>query len=303
MEAQEKLRRLKSLHLLGKIPDGELAGLAKLLDPVEVPGGGIVFEEGSRGDSLYFVSSGHVRIAKKVLRAHAEMYKELSILGPGDCFGEMAVFEEIPRSARAVAQGDVLLFKLGRRALRQWLRSTPLRAVGFFSELSRVLSQRLRRSTQELALLYDLSQWLLEPVDGGKGLLEKALQHLVPYLEGSWSAGAYLYNEFDYEMELVATDGDFSAVTSKGSVVVGRSNTWLDDRTFLLLLPGKQRPAGYLILHSAAILSDEQRNETSRTLSTAGRLLTSALENIGHRQEEAMRARLRASRQHDASGL
>lgn len=301
MDPAERLKLLKALPLLDQIPAGKLADLGAFLEPLSFADAAVIFEEGSTGDCLLFISSGQVRIQKRVVEADGTpSFKDLAVLGPGDCFGEMALFEEeVPRSARAAAQGETTLFTLGRKDLLRWLDSNPALAVGFFTELVRVLSRRLRRSSNELTLLFDLSRWLLEPIATGKELLQKVLRHLVPHLEGSWTAGAYLYNEFNDEMDLVATEGDFAALESQlpDPKTVKGDNAWLDERTYLVPFPAEKHMLGYLVFRSAQPLNREEKGEIARTLTTTARLISSALQNISHRAEDALRARLQSSRQ------
>lgn len=301
MQPAEKLKALKALPLFSNIPEESLPGLAAHLADERRADGEVVFEEGSTGDALYFVASGRVRIQKSVLDASGKPgVKDLAILDAGDCFGEMALFERAaPRSARAQASGETVLFALGRAELLKWLESNPSLAVGFLTELVQLLSKRLRRSSNELTLLFDLSQWLLEPVAGGKELLAKVLRHLVPHLEGRWSAGAYLYNPFNEELELVATEGGFTPPASglPGPKDPAAGSAWPDPKTCVVSFPGpRQSLQGYLVFRAAAEPSPADRTEAGRALTTVARLIASALENIAHRSEESMRARLAESR-------
>src|ERR1019366_7270978 len=129
---QEKLKLLKSLHLLDQIPEDQLTTLEKFLKPVSLKDGEVLFEEGSRGESLFFVSSGHIKISKKV---SGQDFKDLAIMGPGDSFGEMAVIEAVTRSARAAASGETVVFKLRRDDLNLWLKENPKAAMAFFAQL------------------------------------------------------------------------------------------------------------------------------------------------------------------------
>lgn len=289
----DKLKLLKSLHLLDKIPDEQLAALDQFLKPKTVAEGGVVFEEGSPGDSLFFVVAGRVAISKKISGGQR---KDLAVLGPGDCFGEMALLETSTRSARASAQGQTTLLELARQDFDRWLKSHAELAMGFFGELVQVQSQRLRRTSSELTLLFDLSSLLLEAHASAKDLLSKVLAHVVPHLQGAWSGAAYLYNVFNDEMDPVARFGDFdfspAAAKRRGTETEAQ---WLEDGCYVVPLPGAERPHGYLLFHSAAPLSDEERGEQARTLTTVARLLTSAVENINFRTEESLRNRLKTS--------
>lgn len=296
MDDQKKLALLKSLRLLEHIPEDQQAALAKFLTPETYPDGAVVFEEGSKGDSLYFLASGRVHIMKKVLLSGgAQAYKDLAVLGVGDCFGEMALFDDAPRSARAVASDEATLLRLERAQLNKWLESNPTLAIGFFTELVHMLGRRLRHSSNELALLFDLSAWLLDPVADGSELMQKALGHIVPHLEGSWSAGAYLHNAFNDETELVAAVGDFAASKSPAPAA-DQGYAWIDPTTFLAPLRSKLGLRGYLVFTASAPLEGAEKAEVSRTLITAAHLIFSALENVSFRAEESYRARLASSR-------
>jgi len=298
MDNKRKLKLLKSLRLLEKIPEEQLAALSAYLKPESYTDGQVVFEEGSKGDSLYFLASGSVRITKKVRLADGtQSFKDLAILQAGDCFGEMALFDDAPRSARAAASGETSVLALERAQLQKWLGSNSKLAIGFFTELVQVLGRRLRRSSNELAMLFDLSGWLLEPAADGKELLRQALGHLVPHLEGSWIAGAYLYNVFNDEMELVATEGDFAAAAAKiPAPSAEQGDAWVDPETFVIPLRGKRHLRGYLVFRTTSPLGPEEKTDTSRTLITTAHLIFSALENVSFRVEESFRARLAASR-------
>ena len=164
------------------------------------------------------------------------------------------------------------------------------------------LSGRLRRTSSELTLIYDLSHMLLEPWENGKALLAKVLSHVVPHLEGTWSAAAHLYNVFNDEMDFVAGCGtfDFASLQGKLPPLTETRSLWIDDHVYYVSLPGGQRPHGYLVFHSEAQLQDDQRAEAGRTLTTVAQLLTSALENINHRVEEGLRERLKQKTSHGA---
>src|SRR5436309_805189 len=126
MNIEEKVKRLKSLASLQHLSEEKLAELAEFLAVHPFADGSTVFEEGSAGDTMFFLAEGQVQIEKKI---EAGGYKELALLSSGDFFGEMALLEETPRSARAQAVSDALLFGLGRDDLERWLRSDPRMAV------------------------------------------------------------------------------------------------------------------------------------------------------------------------------
>ncbi|HVE14888.1 MAG TPA: cyclic nucleotide-binding domain-containing protein, partial [Elusimicrobiota bacterium] len=244
----EKPEFLKSLRLFEGISDAQLETLSGVLESSSYPDGAVVFEEGSRGEGMYFVASGAIRIAKKLDPGRKDSpLKELALLRPGDCFGEMEIIDSKPRSADAIASGDARLLRLSRDGLNRWLEASPAAAVGFFTHLLHVVTGRLRRSTTELTLILDLSQTLLEPFPHGKALLEEVLRQMLPHFGGAWSAGAYLHNPFTDEMDLAAASPGFEPGDRFKPADRPRGDEWLDERTFRAVFPGKRGPFGYLV--------------------------------------------------------
>jgi len=94
-------------------------------------------------------------------------------------------------------------------------------------------------------------------------------------------------------MDLVDVEGGYEDV--KDSLTISdspNSSRWTDDSTYQVIFPGKKRIMGFLVFHRRSQLDGEERNEFTRTMTTTARLITSALENISYRTEDAMRARL-----------
>lgn len=79
---------------------------------VKFNAGDIIFSEFEPGNSFFFIHSGQVRIVKVI----DDTEKNIDILNPGEIFGEMAILEEAPRSASAIAVGeDVTLLEFNRQ--------------------------------------------------------------------------------------------------------------------------------------------------------------------------------------------
>jgi len=100
--------------------------------------GEIIFEENDPADEMYILITGTVGIHKKVNDA----YKMLIELKEGDMFGEMAIIDKKPRSARAVALTSVQLFPVNEILLSQLIKTNP----EFTLRLVKILSNRLRES-------------------------------------------------------------------------------------------------------------------------------------------------------------
>ncbi len=108
----------------------------------------LIFAEGERGDELYIVVDGEVRISR-VLPGLGE--ETLTILGRGEVFGEMALIDDQPRSADARAHREgATVFSVSRSLLEEVLSMDPDAAVQFLSLLCRLLCRRLRAMNDRL---------------------------------------------------------------------------------------------------------------------------------------------------------
>lgn len=266
---EEKIKLLKAMRLLSQIPDRQLSGLAEFLRPKEVADGAVVFQEGSRGMSLYFVSSGRVRITKG---GAAGATTDLATLNPGDFFGEMALIEEAVRSASAVALGPTVLFELFHGDLARWVKSNPQQAVQFFAELVHLQSDRLRRTSNELTLNSELSSLLFEQTSAAPFLLPKVLERVLPRLDGSWSGAAYLSQDGG-AMELLASKGDskFDAAAPKGP------GGWIDGSTYHAVLGAQIKPSGHFVFRAKSPVPKHDLDDAARALTTVARMTAAAL--------------------------
>ena len=298
-DPREQIDRLRSLALLRHLPDAKVAELARVLGVQTVPAGALVFEEGSPGDTMFLLALGQVRIEKQL---EAGGFAELALLSPGDVFGEMALIERLPRSARAVAHTDATLFVLGRQDLERWLASEPMMAVGLFVELLRVLSHRLRRSSQEVVLLHDVGDLAVRRFDDETRFLDAVLQRMTPHLEGDWSAAAYVYNEWNDEVVRVGTAGPRGESLPGTLPIVEGASRWLDDHALCVSLAGKTHtPIGFLVARNELMMSPSERSEIEVALAAVGHLVAAALQNIRHDIEERLRARLQDRQTLDSS--
>ncbi len=297
-DARERIDRLRTLAVLRHLPDAKLEELARVLAVQAVPAGDLVFEDGSPGDSMFLLAQGQVRIEKRI---EAGGFAELALLSPGDVFGEMALIERVPRSARAVAHTDTTLLVLARPDLERWLASEPMMAVGLFAELLRVLSHRLRRSSQSVVLLHDVGHLTAQRFEDEAGFLGAVLHRMIPHLDGDWSAAAYVYNEWNDEVARVATIGP-RGESLPGTLPMGAaSSRWLDAASFCVALAGKaDTPIGFLVARNELAMSSPEMAEAEVALAAVGHLVASALQNIKHDVEERLRARLQHQQAHDS---
>jgi CRP-like cAMP-binding protein len=110
--------------------------------------GSMIFREGERGDKLYIVLDGRVRISKFIPGVGEEA---LTVLDRGDFFGEMALIDDKPRSADAKAhEGDATVLSIDRATLNEILSMDPHASLQFLNLLCRMISRRLREINDKI---------------------------------------------------------------------------------------------------------------------------------------------------------
>jgi CRP-like cAMP-binding protein len=111
------------------------------MDLVKIAKGSILFAEGDEGDHLYVIVEGKVKLGTSSGDGRENL---LSILGPGEMFGELSLFDPNPRTSTATAVTDAKLLSLGQAKLIPWLADHPPVAL----HLLAALAQRLRRTNE-----------------------------------------------------------------------------------------------------------------------------------------------------------
>lgn len=223
--ALSPLEVLKRVPLFESLPETELAHFAELTREKTYPKGSVILFENDRGDSLYLVASGQVKV---VLIGEDGREVILSVLGSGTFFGEMALIDDAPRSAHVIAMEDSTLLVLRREDFQSRLRSSPEVAISLLRELSR----RLRRADEKIGSLVLLdvngrvADLLLRAAseEDGEMIRRKMTHHTIAQMIGS-------------SRETVSrTMRDF---VERGLIQVTRKDITIKDRQALLSAAGR----------------------------------------------------------------
>jgi CRP/FNR family cyclic AMP-dependent transcriptional regulator len=110
--------------------------------------GSQIFREGEKGDKLYIVLDGRIRISKFIPGVGEEA---LTVLDRGDFFGEMALIDDKVRSADAKAhEGGATVLSIDRATLNEILSMDPHASLQFLNLLCRMISRRLREINEKI---------------------------------------------------------------------------------------------------------------------------------------------------------
>ena len=129
-------------------PPREMKLLATFSSEERFRDGSMIFREGEKGDKLYIVLDGRVRISKFIPGVGEEA---LAVLDRGDFFGEMALIDDKARSADAKAHdGDATVLSIDRATLNEILSMDPHASLQFLNLLCRMISRRLREINEKI---------------------------------------------------------------------------------------------------------------------------------------------------------
>lgn len=164
----------------------ELERVAAIARERSYPKNSVILFEDDPGDALFVVATGQVKV---VLIGEDGREVILSVLGPGEFFGEMALIDDEPRSAHVIAMEDATLLVLRREEFHPILLQTPAIALALLKELSR----RLRRVDEKVGSLVLLdvtgrvSRLLLDLADDedGQRITRKLTHHTIAQMIGS----------------------------------------------------------------------------------------------------------------------
>ncbi len=138
---------LRRCPLFQTLSSAQLAKIAAIAAARELPGGASIFKEGDAGEEMYVVVSGRVRISKMVKGVGEEA---LTILEPGAYFGEMAMIDDAPRSADAIAHTPCAVAAIRRDDLDQLMFVDKELAYVLLWTFVRTLSARLRETNDKI---------------------------------------------------------------------------------------------------------------------------------------------------------
>ena len=129
---------IRSIPLFDGISDDDLDALFASLARRSFAPGQLIFGQGEIGDALFIIESGDVNI---FLPGEASRRVSLADLAAGEIFGELAIFDEQPRSASALATTSTSLFELKHAQLEAFISTRPRAAMALLGTISRRLRE------------------------------------------------------------------------------------------------------------------------------------------------------------------
>jgi CRP/FNR family transcriptional regulator, cyclic AMP receptor protein len=199
------LSRLKSITFFQRLNDEVLSKLCSIVSEVKFRKGEAVFEEGEIGDAMYIIISGEAAIQKMVNRETGD-FKSLGIVAEGELFGEMALFDTLPRSATVKALKNLHLIKIPNANFQSFLMEDTKSAAVVLFEFVAILSRRLREGAREQVAVYETGKAIAscESVDD---LVHKVFAIVLQAVPNADCGILALYNKFTEEVEIKINKG------------------------------------------------------------------------------------------------
>lgn len=140
---------LKKYKSFKNFDDTDLAAMSELTAVKPYKKDEVVFEEETKGDAMYVVKSGSVKILKKVKNQEST----IAVLKAGEFFGEMALLDGQPRSAsvKAIEPSECLV--IADKSYLRMRNDRPKTALKLMDIIIRVLSNRLRQANKNLEVI------------------------------------------------------------------------------------------------------------------------------------------------------
>ncbi len=132
---------VRKAPIFSGLDESAAASLRTSMTLVKLRKGQSLFKEGDDGDHLFIVSNGKVKLGTKSPDGRENL---LMILGPGDMFGDLSLFDSGPRTATATAVTDTKLLSLGQDKVIPWIKEHPEVSLHLLARLA----SRLRRTNE-----------------------------------------------------------------------------------------------------------------------------------------------------------
>ena len=156
-KSNHQSENVSTIDLLSRVPlfedlnGRELNSVEQILHRRHYLRNELIFRQGERGIGMYILERGVVTITSE------PVMHELFELKEGDFFGEVALLDELPRSATALAKTDCDIFGFFQPDLFELIKRDSRLGVKIVLRVSRIIGQRLRQSNErELALSSEL---------------------------------------------------------------------------------------------------------------------------------------------------
>ena len=143
---------LKELPVFNDLSLHQLRQISRILHERHYSKGEIIFNEDEPGAGMYIIKQGEVVITK---RSESDEPIELAVFKERNFFGELALLDEMPRSAAAATRTETILLGFSKPDLENLIERNPRLGVKILGNLSKLISQRLLMANDTIEDMQD----------------------------------------------------------------------------------------------------------------------------------------------------
>jgi signal transduction histidine kinase len=228
-----------NLSLFSELSDSDMDRLIGLAEEVVLEPGDVLMEEGDPGDALYVVLDGDFEVSKR----SGNQDVVLAMRGTGEVLGEMALIEDLPRSATVTAARRSKILKITKEVFQTLIGSSPSAALSVLHTMSARLrnTESMLRQNEKMASLGTLAAGLAHELNNPAAAARRAVDQLKGCLD-AWGKARTEMGALDFDqgrLDLVASLRDRIATSAASEAVddpLERSDreaelqTWMEDR-------------------------------------------------------------------------
>ena len=146
-EKTANIELMKELPVFGSLNTGELVQIERVLHERQYGPGEVIFNEGEPGAGLYIIKKGEISIRKKIEGGDTI---QLAVIPERSFFGELALLDEMPRSASAHAMVQSTLYGFSKPDLEHLLERNQRLGIKIIMNLSKLVSRRLVKANENI---------------------------------------------------------------------------------------------------------------------------------------------------------
>lgn len=141
-----ELDTIRQVEILRGLNDAELATVVRRAKRMEYKTGGVIVREQAPGGMLHIIIEGSVDVKKK----SADAERTLAVLGEGEIFGEMSLFDGTAYSASIIARENTSTLTIYKNEFLELAETQPALAFKVTTNIINTLSERLRKTSDNL---------------------------------------------------------------------------------------------------------------------------------------------------------
>lgn len=153
----DNLRNFHHVKLFKYLTEDDLKEVLRSTESIELEPEEILFEANTLGNEFFIIEKGRIKIFKKV----DDQNIVFAELGPGNCFGEMSLLDEYPRSASASAMENCTLISLTREEFNRIVNRHDAVSSKLLLALAEIFTKRLRATDKHLETYHLVNKALI----------------------------------------------------------------------------------------------------------------------------------------------